>query len=162
MKTLSKILNKEFDFTVNHLGLFVGDDLHLSDKYIVIIEGQDFEYSCGVGHRVAKMELRSCKDEFNRVYNKNPRKNKANLLMYSDELKAVSKPKPLNIDNVLYSLILDSQAGSESFDDFCDNFGYDNDSIKANEIYRACRKNTKKVRTFLKDLEQAGELFQDY
>ena len=54
MKTLSKILNKEFDFVVNHLGLFLTDDLHLHlhDKYIVIIEGQDFEYRKEIGKKI--------------------------------------------------------------------------------------------------------------
>lgn len=160
MKTLSKILNKEFEFSVNHLGLYLTDELHICDKYIVIIEGQDFEYSCGIGHRIELDRFR--KDEFKKVMSKNPAKNKANLLMYIDELKKVSKPKPLNIDDILYSLVLDSSLSNETFDDFCDNLGYDNDSMKANEIYRACQKNTKKVRTFIKDLEQAGELFQDY
>lgn len=160
MKTLSKILNKEFDFTVNHLGLFLTDELHICDKYIVIIEGQDFEYSCGIGHRV---ELdRYKKEAFQKLMNRNPQKTKPNLLLYIDELKKVSKPKPLNIDDVLYSLVLDSQFSNETFDDFCDNLGYNSDSMKANEIYRACQKNTKKVGTFIKDLEQAGELFQDY
>ena len=160
MKTLSKTLNKEFDFVVNHLGLFLTDDLHICDKYVVIIEGQDFEYSCGIGHRTELNLFK--KQEFQRIINKNPRKDKANLYLYIDELKAVSKPKPLNIDDVLYSLILDSQAGAESFDDFCDNFGYDNDSIKANEIYKACQKNAKKVKTFITDIDKASELFQDY
>ena len=160
MKTLSKILNKEFEFTVNHLGLFLTDELRICDKYIVIIEGQDFEYSGGIGRRI---EIDGFKKEaFQKLMNRNPQKTKSNLLLYIDELKKVSKPKPLNIDDVLYNLVLDSQAGAESFDDFCDNFGYDNDSIKVNEIYRACQKNSKKVRTFIKDLEQAGELFQDY
>jgi hypothetical protein len=94
--------------------------------------------------------------------NRNPQKTKSNLLFYAEEIKKVSKPKPLDIDDILYSLILDSQAGNETFDDFCDNFGYDNDSIKANDIYRACQKNAKKVRTFIKDIDQANELFQDY
>ena len=160
MKTLSKILNKEFDFVVNYLGLFLTDNLHLQDKYIVIIEGQDFEYSCGIGHRIELDRFR--KKAFQKIMNKNPQKNKANLLMYIDELKKVSKPKPLNIDDILYSLILDSQFSNETFDDFCDNFGYNNDSIKANEIYRACQKNSKKVKTFITDIDKASELFQDY
>lgn len=161
MKTLSKILNKEFDFKVNHLGLFVNDDLFIQDRYLVIIEGQDFEYSCGIGHRVAKIELKLCK-EFKKVMNKTPQKTKSNLLLYADELNKVSKPKPLNIDDVLFCLVLDAQSGAESFEDFCDNFGYNEDSIKHNEIYKACQKNGKKVKTFIKDIEQASELFQDY
>ena len=160
MKTLSKILNKEFDFVVNHLGLFLTDELHICDKYIVLIEGQDFEYSGGIGHRIEFDRFK--KEAFQKLMNKNPKKDKSNLLLYIDELKKVSKPKPLNIDDVLYSLILDSQAGTESFYDFCDNYGYDNDSMKANEIYIACQKNSKKVKTFIIDIEKASELFQEY
>jgi hypothetical protein len=160
MKATSKILNKDFDFTFNHLGLFVTDELHLTDKYVVIIEGQDFEYSQGIGFRVELDRFK--KEAFQKLMNKNPQKTKSNLLFYAEEIKKVSKPKPLDIDDILYSLILDSQAGNETFDDFCDNFGYDNDSIKANDIYRACQKNAKKVRTFIKDIDQANELFQDY
>ena len=108
MKTLSKILNKEFDFTVNHLGLFLTDELHICDKYIVIIEGQDFEYSCGIGHRI---ELDRFKREaFQKLMNRNPAKNKANLLLYIDELKKVSKPKPLNTINWLCCMVCTSSA----------------------------------------------------
>jgi hypothetical protein len=162
MRTLSKILNKEFEFSVNHLGLFVTEDLHICDKYIVFIDEQEFEYSCGIGHRVPVIDAEIVKQEFKRVFNRNPQKTRSNLLLYADDLKRVSKPKPLNIDDVLYCLLMDSQAGSQSSDDFCDNYGYDNDSISANETYRACQKNGKKVRTFIKDINQAIELFQDY
>jgi len=160
MKTLSKILNTEFEFSVNHLGLFLNDDLFIQDKYVIIIEGQDFEYSCGIGHRVEKTPLH--KKDFKSTMNKTPQKNKANLLLYIDELNKVSKPKTLNIDDILYCLILDAESGAESFEDFCDNFGYNEDSIKHNEIYRACQKNGKKVKTLIKNLERARELFQNY
>ena len=160
MKTLSKILDKEFDFQVNHLGLFVNEDLHICDKYIVIINEQDFEYSRGIGYRTELSHYE--RDKFKKVMNRNPQKTKSNLLLYVDELKKVSKPKPLNIDDVLYSLVLDTQLSRETFDDFCDDLGYSNDSIKANDIYKACQKNGKKLRTFIKDLDRAIDLFQDY
>ena len=35
---------------------------------------------------------------------------------------------------------------SGSFQDFCDNFGYDQDSIEASKIYKTCLKNTEKVK----------------
>lgn len=160
MKTNSTILNKEFDFKINHLGLLLTDDLHICDKYIVIINEQDFEYSCGIGHRI---ELDRFKREaFQKLMNRNPKKDKANLYLYIDELKKVSKPKPLNIDDVLYCLILDAQFGNYSFDDFCDELGYDNDSIKANETYKSCQKNGKKIKTFISNLDEANELFSNY
>ena len=40
--------------------------------------------------------------------------------------------------DVLYSLLLDSEACNESYQDWCDNFGYESDSIKALNTYRAC------------------------
>jgi hypothetical protein len=160
MKTFSKTLKQDFEFSFTHLGLFVTDNLHLCDKYILIIEGQDFEYSRGIGFRTELSHFE--REKFKNIINKNPQKTKSNLLLYASELKKVSKPKPLNIDDVLYSLILDSQAGTETFDDFCDSYGYNNDSIKANEIYRECQKNAKKLRTFIKDINQANELFFNY
>lgn len=162
MKTTSNILSKDFDFNAVHVGLFLSDDLWIHDKWVVTIEGENFDYSTGIGHRVAVNPLKVNKDAFNKVMNKHPRQNKANLLVYIDELKAVSKPNVLNIDDVLYSLILDAQSGSYSFDDFCDEFGYDNDSIKAFETYKACQTNAKKVKQFIKNLDEAIELFQDY
>lgn len=160
MKTKSNILNKEFDFKVHHVALIVSDDLWLNDKWMVIINGQTFDYHTGIGHREPLNEWWG--QEFNRLMSLNPKKDKANLTMYASKLEAVSKPKPLNIDDVLYSLVLDSQLSSEDFEDFCANLGYDEDSRKAEEIYRDCRKNAKKVKTFINNLEEAYELFQDY
>lgn len=160
METLSKTLNKTFEFTAKNLGLFLNDDLWVHDKWVVVINGQDFEYSTGIGHRVELDRFK--RDDFNRIKNQNPTKTKSNLLLYIDTFAKVSKPKPLNIDDVLYSLVLDSQFSNDTFDDFCDNLGYDNDSIKANDIYRACQKTAKKVKTFIPNIDEANELFNEY
>lgn len=45
------------------------------------------------------------------------------------------KPKPAD---VLYCLCSDSRAGEMHFHDFCSEFGYDEDSRKAETIWRAC------------------------
>jgi hypothetical protein len=39
---------------------------------------------------------------------------------------------------VCYSLAMNAQSGQERFPDFCANFGYDEDSRKAEETWRAC------------------------
>lgn len=44
------------------------------------------------------------------------------------------------IASLLHSLVLDSQAKHESFNDWCDNFGYNNDSLKALNTYQECCK----------------------
>lgn len=52
-------------------------------------------------------------------------------------------------EDVLHCLILDAQCGSGSFDDFCNELGYSNDSLSALDIYRDCMKNGEKLRNAL-------------
>src|SRR3954465_9738154 len=106
METLSKILNKSFDFSATHVGLLVNDDLWVHDKWIVVINGESFDYHTGIGHRVEKD--RYSQEDFKKRMNQNPKKTKDNLLLYANELKKVSKLKPIEIDDVLYSLITDA------------------------------------------------------
>lgn len=59
----------------------------------------------------------------------------------------VSLPNPKDVLECLFS---DLDAGEMSFDDFCDNFGYSNDSIKALDTYRACSENARKMRRLIR------------
>lgn len=47
-------------------------------------------------------------------------------------------PNP-NIVRVLECLISDAQAGRDSFEEFCGNFGYDTDSRSAELTWKACK-----------------------
>lgn len=158
----SNILNKEFDVKTVHIGLMVSDDLWVYDKWAVIINGQTFDYHTGIGHREAANKWGETKREFERLQRINPKQTKENILNYAEKLKTVSKPKALKLDDVLYSLIIDANVLDMDFEDFCGEFGYDEDSRKAERIYNDCRKNAKKVKTFIDDLEGAREKFQDY
>lgn len=166
MKTTSKTLAQDFNFKARHIGLFLDDNLWSHDKWVVTIEGQTFDYSTGIGHREwdkSKAWGRDGQDRFKALMSKtNLKQTKENLTLYNTEVDRVSKPKPLNIDDVLYSLLSDSSLSSTDFEDFCDNIGADTDSIKSFETYQACQKNRKKVKTFITDIEKAEELFQDY
>lgn len=165
MKTESKILGKSFDFSTKHLGLFLNDELWSHDKWIVTIEGQTFDYSTGIGHREwdrAKAWGNDGQAEFKRVLNMNPKKDRENLNHYHAKLQSISKVKPLEIDNILYSLVMDAYAGTLSHTDFCDNFGYDPDSIKGLSTYMECQKTLTKLRTFLPNIKEAQELFSEY
>lgn len=72
------------------------------------------------------------------------------------------KTKPTGLD-ILASLSNDAQAAECSFEDFCDNYGYSNDSLKALDIYRACALNAKKLKNigsfggYKLDLNQLAE-----
>jgi hypothetical protein len=48
------------------------------------------------------------------------------------------RPKKPAIADVLYSLFMDASASDENFHDWCDNFGYSDDSIKALNTYKQC------------------------
>jgi len=70
-------------------------------------------------------------------------------------------PKVPTIDEVLHALFLDASVGEMSFDDFCSDLGYSNDSIKALDTYRACSKNAKLLREALgKDYQTEMERIQ--
>jgi len=45
----------------------------------------------------------------------------------------------------LYCILNDGLSGSESFEIFCDNFGYNTDSIKDKKIYKECMKSNEKL-----------------
>ncbi len=64
---------------------------------------------------------------------------------------------------VIYSLLSDTQAGQESFSDFCGNFGYDEDSRKAESTWNACRENGRKFMAVVGDLlPELEKLLREY
>lgn len=82
-----------------------------------------------------------------------------------DSIKAkYSKPVKPEAASVLYSLLLDAQGAEQNFLDWCSEFGYDSDSMKAHGTYTACCEILQKVRTFFTDEERTvlQELLQDY
>ena len=50
------------------------------------------------------------------------------------------KATPPTASAVVDSLLLDSEARDQTFDEWCDGFGYDTDSRKAEAMYKACAK----------------------
>lgn len=78
--------------------------------------------------------------------------------------KRNSRPKKPKVADVLHSLIMDASAADANFHDWCANFGYSDDSIKAMNTYKACLDVAVALRKhFSADtLHQARELLQDY
>jgi len=79
-------------------------------------------------------------------------------------LRVNGKPKQPSITTVLCSLLIDANACEQSFGDWCSNFGYDNDSIKALEIYMKCQKSADKLRSIVgyDGMAKLREFTQDY
>ena len=71
-----------------------------------------------------------------------------------------------NINDYIYSLLLDAQAYeySYNFADFCNNFGYDSDSMKEYKIYLACKKQAERLHKLFNDLEieELQQAFEQY
>lgn len=74
-----------------------------------------------------------------------------------------NKPKKPTKKDILYSMILDDVSNT-NFSDFCDNFGYNKDSIKALKIYEGCQKETEAYYDMFDNEEREilQELLQDY
>jgi hypothetical protein len=52
-------------------------------------------------------------------------------------------------DDVIDSLLLDANAGDQTFDEFCSDMGLDSDSRKAEATWKACKRSAKGVRRLL-------------
>lgn len=64
--------------------------------------------------------------------------------------------------DVVSSLLSDMDAGSMSFEEFCSEFGYNSDSIKALKIHKACQRNAERVKViFGDDIEAFREAVED-
>lgn len=78
--------------------------------------------------------------------------------------KKTGNPLKPVIAGVLHSLLLDSSAANESLNEWCDNFGYDSNSIKVLNIYKACLENADKLKKIFSntELQSFSELLEDY
>ena len=76
-----------------------------------------------------------------------------------DKLKHPKKP---TLDDVLHSLVNDAEAENMSFQDWCDNFGYDTDSRKALDLYLLCQENAQRLRKAGVNIEAERERLANY
>lgn len=53
--------------------------------------------------------------------------------------------------DVLYCLCSDARAGEQTFGEFCSDMGYDEDSRKAEQTWKACVSIAPRLRRFLRD-----------
>jgi hypothetical protein len=90
-------------------------------------------------------------------------KDKALQASLCAKLAVVQKVSP-TLQDVMYSLLMDSSAMDETFSSWCNNVGYDDDSIKAFETYQACVKIGQALSKVFTpaELQELSEIFQDY
>lgn len=72
-------------------------------------------------------------------------------------------PVKPSIADVMHSLLLDADCTNQSFQDWCDEYGYNSDSIKDLNIYKACCDTAVALRKYLtrEQIETARKLTED-
>ena len=111
-----------------------------------------FSYFTGTGHRkLSAMDARA-------LQGLNPR------CIAAERIRAQAKPQAPHAADVLHALCIDASAEDEGFSDWCANFGYDSDSIKALRIYDACRDNARELRQVFTraQLRELSEALRDF
>ncbi|UAV89765.1 hypothetical protein [Pseudomonas phage COT4] len=111
------------------------------------------DYHTGIGHRQSK---RPMPPEIARL----GQYIQARVWWERDNLKPVTPQAA----SVLYSVLRDAEGAEQNFLDWCGDYGYDNDSMKAHKVYTACCELLQKVRAFFTNEERQAmlELLQDY
>ena len=64
---------------------------------------------------------------------------------YWQSIKQVKNASPKDLLFAFRSFLEDAISGDQTFKDFCDDFGYNNDSIKDQKIYSACQDSLDKA-----------------
>lgn len=116
---------------------------------------EQFEYKTGFGHRYLQPFAVT---EVKRY------KLKPGTLAYSSATSNSYYIKQPQIAAVLYCLLSDAAACNESFSNWCENFGYDSDSISAFNTYQSCEKTNKQLNNLFnrEQLQTLRDLLQDY
>ena len=106
-------------------------------------------YFTGLAYRVAKSGYYSCYEkgvtnaaEYKRLSQLTHRLTPHGF----EELLRISKAVPPAIEDIIESLLHDSEAETMSYADWCSNCGYDTDSIRATETYKRCQESGAKLR----------------
>ena len=81
-----------------------------------------------------------------------------------DEFAQLTEPIPPTIDEVMYAMVMDAGMvrHGQSFKEFCDECGLDDDSIKAKESYDSCTEEWRAMVRLGVNFDAMDELFQDY
>jgi len=65
------------------------------------------------------------------------------------------------LDDVLHCLLSDWDAGEQSFEEFCSDMGYDEDSRRAEKVWQTCRKAAERTARLFRDKEALAQLVEE-
>lgn len=143
------------------------DNKQVSDHWSVKIGLHDFDFYTGIGHRIS-VPVNNYKLSPNQTKSVvalcdllgNNRLDNTVFKLSNNKDFAVSPTQA----SVLYCLLLDASGAEQNFNDWCADFGYDNDSISAFKTYQSCCDILEKMRKIFTSKQRAelSELLQDY
>ena len=138
-------------FSASLIGETIKDNNWKCDEWQIKIGAMRTSYYTGIGHRKPKW----------RAFRTTARKG---TMAYANWERANLQPVAPCAADVMYSLFMDGEAAGMSFDEWCENCGFDSDSRKAFNTYEKCcsiGKDLRKVFT-AKQRAELSELLQDY
>lgn len=133
------------------VGQFDPKDKTISDRFVVTLEykGKEMtvDYFMGIGNRVLPKYMSNENGLAKYAGKKVPYfgLTKGSIAL----LERLAKPVAPNVESVLYSLLMDSSALDMTFEEWCGDYGYEEDSIKANKIFAECNEQGKKLKRLL-------------
>lgn len=145
MKTLIEIL-ENIAYKVTYKGQIKLDEWDC-DAWVFNLNGILFDYHTGIGHR-AKPTIyskRLAASEFPGLTQNDLVRKTSYGRRYLARVETLRKPVEPPIQGLLYAILLDSEAGTQSFASWCSDLGYDTDSRKALRTYEACQENYDKL-----------------
>ncbi len=113
------------------------------------------DYFTGLGHRkVPKTQSTFMNSELKNYHRSR----------HAEVRARYEKPVAPDVAGVLHSLCMDGGAISQSFTDWCDDFGADIDSIKAFNTYQTCERIGREMREFFGSnvVRELAELTSEY
>lgn len=145
-------------FSVIGQGVGLKRDGWECDRWSVLFQKgevqETFEYFTGIGHRVINdREYFTIKNDKGLSHNNKRYR-----------MEKLATPFPPFAAAVLYCLVLDSSGNDQSFNVWCEEYGYSNDSIKAFKTYQQCCETAEKMRKIFtrEQAQYISELLQDY
>lgn len=171
-------MNKPLEYTATLNGARDG-----MVRWLININGQNFDYGEGVGHFIDTYGLIRYKNPkevyqswaekiaHGRAYLNLDERSKPNRKRCPHAKKAMTgawfnlKPTPPELDSVLYCLVSDAEASDMGFADWCSDFGLGEDaedSRKALATYLECQDTAAKLRKAGVNIAAERERLADY
>jgi hypothetical protein len=181
-KAVQELLNeKGVKYSFNYVGA-PHDDEWSHDLWNITLHNTSsncievFTYRTGIGHRLTRTlkggaynymtfgRLQGLEIAAHRGALQLSKNDRLYFSVNRDEIRKTVFAVAPTAASVLYCLLSDASASRESYKDWCDEFGYESDSIKALNIYNQCIENAEKINKIFKPtlIEQLSSLLEDY